>query len=151
MRPIFRPEPLGSPEGYKTYAISAPLATHWRKASCEEIDCEHWRNGWQSIVDEKDARGMAVARYIRKESGRGFHTERLEDGRTCFIFLPGQMCFSAGSDSHRVQIREENFILRSGDYRGNPDGRSLTFPGARDWVDDFGEHQDRIATAIERG
>ncbi len=37
------------------------------------------------------------------------------------------------------------------DYRGNPDGRVIEHSGPSPWVDSFGENQERLAEAQQRG
>ena len=32
------------------FRVSQPLATHWREASCREVDCPHHVLGWQTVV-----------------------------------------------------------------------------------------------------
>jgi hypothetical protein len=47
--------------------------------------------------------------------------------------------------------RPELYLVADGDWRGNPTGRQRTHQNAADWVEDFGEHQLRIADQVERG
>lgn len=150
----------------KTYEVDAPLSTHWRDATCEEVECQAMREGWITTVVESDAvpvppathhyrqlMGIADADdrrayYIRHMSGRKFTEHRDASGVTVFDFEPGQTCF----ETHRVRVdRPELFIVRDGDFRGNPTGRTRTHTRPDDWVEDFAEHQDKISKRIERG
>lgn len=134
----------------QTYAISAPLATHWRPATCEESDCDAWLHGWQSFIDESTDLGQRQAHYIRRESGRKYAETRNEAGITEFTFEAGQRCFK--SDQHRVRnYRDERYLVRGGDFRGNPTGMRREHKRPEDWVDDFSAHQDRLKAALERG
>lgn len=146
----YGPEPALPVGAFQSYEIRSPAATHWRAASCAEIDCPHHLSGWQTTVDERTELGAKQAYYIRKLSGLGFLEVRREDGLTRFEFEAGQRCFSSGDDTHRVQVRPENYLVRGGDWRGNL-GLIRRHSGARDWVDDFGEHQQNIADRIEKG
>jgi hypothetical protein len=146
------------PQAYTTYQIVIPLATHWGPATCEDVDCPHYLLGWQSIIDESTEMGQRQAYYIRKESGRRFREEPggfavapvPSAGMTVFTFEPGQPCFRASE--HKAQNgRPERYIQRGGDYRGNPDGRVIEHSGPAPWVDSFGENQERLAAAQERG
>ncbi|ACU71749.1 hypothetical protein Caci_2840 [Catenulispora acidiphila DSM 44928] len=48
--------------------------------------------------------------------------------------------------------REPLYLVRGGDWRGNPTGQlPLKHSGPESWVDDFGEHQENITEEIERG
>jgi hypothetical protein len=138
------------PTAYTTYTIAVPLATHWRAATCSEVDCPQWLNGWQSLVDEATELGQQQAYYIRHDRTRRHTETRTPEGLTAFTFEPGQQCYAASS--HRIQNgRPERYIQRSGDHRGNPDGRVTEHTGAAPWVDSFGENQERLADAAGRG
>ena len=134
--------------GYKTYQIVAPLSTHFRPATCAEIDCPAYTHGFRTTVDERTDLGAGQAHYIRRDAGRRFTEEQAEDGRTVFTFEPGQKCF----EPHRLRLdRPERFLVRDGDWRGNPTGQRYEHTNAGLWQEDFAEHQDRIHTLIERG
>lgn len=134
------------PDKMKTYSIHAPAATHFRKASCMEVECEAMENGFASLIDETTELGKKQAYYIRKLSGRKFVETSPEEGKTLFTFESGQSCFI----DHQVSLEKpELFIVRDGDYRRYGSGR--LHANADDWVDDFVTHQDKFATAIERG
>jgi hypothetical protein len=138
-RPLFRPDPLLPVTQMVTHAIVAPLVTHWRKATCEEIGCLHFHHGWAFHTAGMSPKLLAAA----KTSGRQYRVERHESGET-WVFEPGQPCFRASE--HRIRLdREELFIRRSGDWRGNPDGRGtkpLIFSGADAWKDSLGTTLD---------
>jgi hypothetical protein len=177
MRGPNRPQPVGPPSAYKTYQVTSPPDTHV-VVVCEQVGCLAWRNGWDTVVDERthlltdpDAMyaeatrlghepseagavlrelillGVRQAEYIRSgQSGRSFRELRTEDGRTVFRFDSHQRCFA----EHRS--RAELYVVRDGDWRGNPRGTApRQHVRAADWVEDFAGHQDRIKTAHERG
>jgi hypothetical protein len=146
--------PALAPAGYQTYRIQAPVQTHFRRATCEEYGCEAYERGFRVTVDERTELGAEQARYIRRNSGRAFTESRegeLGDGLTVFDFSPGQTCFKAAD--HLVPLeREPVFTVHRGDWRGmRLLRRHNGSTAAEDWRDDFGEHQDRLATAQERG
>ncbi len=132
---------------YKTYGIVAPLSTHWRPATCVEVDCCDYLNGWQSAFAPDDQR----ADYVRRHSGRRFVESRTDDGRVLFTFAQGQTCFRAAD--HRIRVgRPELFVVRDGDRRGNPFGTTpYVHSRPQDWVEDFAEHQAKVALVVERG
>lgn len=146
MRPLTRVDPALPVAAMKTYEISAPVATHFRAASCAEVDCRHYLNGWQTMVDESSDLGQRQAYYIRKLAGRAFTEERNEGGLTIFTFEAGQTCFRVGD--HRVSLgRPEIFRVWRGDWRGQLES-AYRHTRPADWVDDFAEHQDRLARAL---
>jgi hypothetical protein len=141
-----RIEPAGPVQAYKTYGLKAPKATHWRKATCEEVRCPAWLNGWKTVVPSDSMQ----ADYIRARSGRHFIETPAGNGLAEFRFPAGQRCF--GADKHVTPLeREPIYIVRDGDWRGNPTGRRRTHARGADWVDDFGTHQLRIAEQQKRG
>jgi hypothetical protein len=137
------PTPVGPAHAYKSYQILSPLSTHFRDGTCEEAGCLAQRHGWRTVVDESTDLGKRQAHYIRSLSGRTFTEER--GPVTTFTFEAGQRCFA----THKVPLeRPELYVVRGGDWRGNPTGEIYQHQRAADWVEDFGEHLDRIARVI---
>jgi hypothetical protein len=148
MRQPFRIAPQLPASAYKTYAISSPLSTHYRDGTCDEAGCLAHRHGWQTSVDEATDLGQRQAHYIRKLSGRRFTERRTELGLTAFTFEAGQRCFAT---PHKVPLgRPEIYVVRGGDWRGDPTRGEATrvHSGPDAWVNDFGEHQDRLARVV---
>lgn len=145
----FRIESRLAPGLLKTYEIKAPKSTHFRPATCAEFGCEYMREGWQSVIDESTELGRAQAHYIRNKSGRRFTEDRNQaPGMTVFRFEAGQSCFG----EHQLRLdKPELYVVRGGDWRGNPTGNSRQHANADDWVDDFANHQDQLKQQIEKG
>jgi hypothetical protein len=142
----FRINPHGTPDAYKTYSLAAPISTHRRPAGCQEVNCDAYTNGWQSIIDTATQLGGQQANYIRLHSGRHFTTSQVGDVVT-FTFPAGQRCFT----QHTVPLdREPLLSIRAGDWRGNPSGWARTV-GIEDWVGDFAAHQEALKDQLERG
>jgi hypothetical protein len=142
MRPFVR---SGLPvTATKTYELRAPVRSHFRKATCKEIDCGAYLHGWATTV----APGGEDEALIRR-AGRAFTVERTAEGWLRFMFSAGQPCFAASS--HVVTLeREPLYLVRGGDWRANT-GVIRRHVNGDDWVDDFATNQDRLATQIERG
>ena len=139
----FRITPQAPPQFYKTYQIVSPISTHYRTGTCEEFGCLAHQHGWQTGVDESTDLGQRQAHYIRKQSGRRYTEARTETGLTAFTFQAGQRCFA----THKVPLeRPELYVVRDGDWRRL--GQPRRFSGPDAFVNDFGEHQDRIARAV---
>lgn len=138
--------PVGPPQAYKTYQIAAPLKTHWRPATCAEIDCEQYREGWAIQIQGLEPEDLHAIRT----SGRHYTVHEVADGETWWVFEPGQPCFAAATHQCRLE-REELFVLRGGDHRGNPTGRKPDLLSPPVWVDAFGENQESLAEEMERG
>jgi len=134
----------------KTYGIAAPRSTHWRPATCAEVECLAWRRGWRTIINVRTEFGARQAYYIRMHSGRAFTASEPDaEGMVTFVFPAGQTCFT----EHPKRLeREEIYVVRDGDWRGNPRGTTaVRHKRAADWVDDFANHQDRLATRLGQG
>jgi hypothetical protein len=146
----FRFVPKMPPSAYKTYALRLPKETHYRKATCQEVLCEAYMNGWVTHIDVSTNLGQRQAKYIVDKSGRTFtettsiDTSHLRE----FRFPQGQQCFA----DHQVPLeREPLYIVRGGDWRGNPRGEHRVHVRASDWIEDFAEHQAGIIAEIEKG
>lgn len=150
---MFRIEPARPVTQMQTYGLSAPQATHYRPATCREVGCPNYVNGWMSGFDVTDPEQARACRIVREHSGRLFTVKEIT-GRggvvtnVVLTFGPGQECFLP----HRVALeREPVYYLRDGDWRANPTGRKIVFSSSVSFVDDFGEHQEKIKTLVERG
>lgn len=145
MMQVNRIQPAMPVGAYQTYQAVRPRSTHTRPATCREVDCEAFHKGWTTTVDVSSDLGRRQANYIRLRSGR--HFTAAETGPlVTFTFPPGQKCFA----EHRVDVdRPTIFLRRGGDWRAvTSDPVHLT---EADWVDDFANHQAKLAEIIERG
>lgn len=131
----------------KTFQVVSPPATHWRPATCEEVECEQYRHGWRVRVEGLTEADVHTATHC----GRVFTVQHVAEGETWLVFRAGQPCFRASQ--HKVRVdRPELYFVRDGDWRGNPRGtrpRQHTRPDH--WVEEFGEHQQNLADEIEKG
>lgn len=142
-RPLTRIDPAMPAGAYQTFQAAHPT-DETVIAACQSVGCQAYAKGWDTVVDETSALGMAQARYIRRESGRTFRELRTEDGKTVFRFDAFQRCFA---DHH---TKPTVYLVRGGDWRAN---LGLIRPHVRvgDWVEHFAEHQDQLAERISRG
>lgn len=138
--------PLGA---YKTYGWSAPLRTHWRPAKCDEVDCAAYRNGWTSTVDLATELGQRQADFMQHDRSRSCRQEKVGGTLLAFVYGPGNTCFEA--DSHRVPLGRPALFTLTGTHWMARQRPARIYRGPQDWVDDFAEHQDRIATEIRKG
>lgn len=109
------------------------------KTVCEEVNCENWRYGWDSQLDESDKLGQAQAEYIRHSSQRTFIEMKGPNGTTVFRFESGQRCFT----EHRT--RPARLSVAVG-------GRTLvTHASLADLAEDYTQHCGTLAAQFERG
>lgn len=148
MQRMNRIAPAMPVRAYQTFQIVAPVSTHWRPARCDEVDCPAYQRGWTTTVDEATELGQRQAHYIRREARRSFKESKRPDGLTSFHFPAGQTCFRP----HKQRVeRDEIFLRRDGDWRGNPTRQRRRYDRADQWVDDFATHQDTIVRLQQRG
>lgn len=143
---LFRAPPKMETHRYKTYQIAAPVGTHYRKATCAEVNCEAYRNGWTFREADLDSRLL----YIVTHSGKKWTRKRLtDDGDWYLVFEAGQSCFAA--PSHRVSLeRPELYLVGRGDWRSYVprEARRLS---PENWLDDCRTHQATLAAEIAKG
>jgi len=139
-RQLNRNTPELGPEHMRTHAILAPLATHFRKATCEEVECEHYAHGWgvpAKHLTEQDLHDI-------KASGRAYTKVQIKEGEDHLWFAPGQPCFRASIHVIRID-RPELFVVRDGDWRGNPrKTETQVFSSADSWADSLNTNLEQL-------
>jgi hypothetical protein len=140
----FRLPPQGPVQAYQTFSVRSRPDRAVRTV-CEQVACPAWRDGWESVIDEGTGLGKAQAAYIRSQSGRTFREMRTEAGLTVFRFESGQRCFA----DHKT--RPELYLVRDGDFRGNPTGRVRRHERPQDWVENVQEELGRFNEDRHRG
>jgi hypothetical protein len=148
---VTRLAPAMGPEHYKTFGMAMPRATHWRPATCEEVDCPNYLSGWVTTVDLSTELGQRQHHYLTHDTERRPSVQRVSLTLVKFVYGPGFRCFRSGE--HVVPLgRPPRLYVAGGDFRGNPRGTpTRVHTRAEAWVDEFATHQDQLATAIGRG
>lgn len=143
-----RVEPKGPVGAYATFRVANPRATHTRPATCEEVGCKPFLNGFLVTCNEATDLGQRQAAYLREHRRDG--RERNGPGGTEFVFLPGSRCM--GTD-HRVLLdRPPVCLVRPGDWRGNPGGaHARRTVHVSEWLERFALNQDKLAEKVKRG
>lgn len=108
-------------------------------AACQDVDCDQWRAGWETVCDQSTDIGGKVAALIRSgQTGRDYR-EFPGNPVTVFRFAPHQRCFR--------------------EHRTRP-GRALVLQGGRiirehsslaGLAEDYTEHVGRLAERHGRG
>lgn len=148
---VNRVAPLLPAHAMKTFEVRQPLATHFRPLSCDEAQCPHKAAGWITGFDvSQPGRWDAAQKYGQIATNRGltFKVHRVGDTVT-FTFPAGQACL----EGHRALLddRPPLYIVRGGDWRGNPRGERRVHANAADFQDDWMESQARLDRERERG
>ena len=144
---LHRIQPLMDAAAYKTYEIRSPLTTHFRPATCAEVNCPHYVNGWRVRIESL----TPDLQHAARNSGRKYTEQQVAPGETWLVFEAGQPCFKA--HEHRTRMdRAPLYLVRDGDHRGNPRGtKARLHQRPENWVEDFAEHQQKLADEIQKG
>jgi hypothetical protein len=134
MPPLLRPH-----RQTRDYVVRMP-PDRWVKAACEQVGCENWLYGWDTVLDERTAEGKDAAQWIRSgASGRDFREMGTADGDvTVFRFAGHQRCFQ----EHRT--RPASWQVRAGQQVTRHSG----MPG---WIDDLDQHVGHLAEQLKKG
>lgn len=141
--------PDAGPEHFKSYSWRAPLASHWRPGTCEEYECDEFLHGFVTTVDLGTDLGQRQYYYLTHDKSRKATIQRVSERIVKFVYGPGNRCFRYSE--HRVPVgRPPLLLVLGGDWRGNPRQiRTVVHRRAEDWIEDFAEHQDKIATVLK--
>lgn len=138
--------PQKSPYQFKTHAVRSPLATHFRRATCAEVACKAYREGW---TFHKEALSPEIL-YIATHSGRRYQTVQIAPGQTMLVFEAGQTCFDF--QSHVVSLdRPEFYFVGRGDSSVFQPRKARQHANVTDFMDDFATHLDRMHKHIMGG
>lgn len=135
----------------RDYKILLPRDTMVRSV-CEEVRCESWQFGWETICDESTDLGLAQATYIRQRSGRTF-TEHQSAAAVSATWRPGAGTLVRPLTVFRFEARQRCFA----EHRTRPARFLVTGGGTRshvrlgDWLGDLDEHVGRLADGAARG
>jgi hypothetical protein len=136
------PPPLYADPGARVYRVHMPHDVQV-KAACEDVGCDSWRFGWETVCDESDEMQAMLAMGIRAgETGRTFREmSSVRDGRkvAVFRFDAGQRCFA----EHRT--RPGRLLVHQG---GRP---AREHASLADLAEDYMEHTGQLAEQQERG
>lgn len=146
MQRMNRIQPQGRVQDYKTYQILSPLSTHWRPATCADIDCPDYLGGWRVRVEGLPPEMLHTA----KTTGRKFTELHISENENWLVYEAGQPCFRAPFHK-KLLDKQEIFVARDGDFRGNPTGNVRKHTRAEFWIEDMQENQQRLERLRERG
>lgn len=130
--------------GRQRFTLAAPLPTHWRRATCKEVDCPRYVMGFTSVLDESVADLRNAADWIRHNSGMRF-VERKDGAMTVFEFPAGQECFEGRASGHRIKTDKPEITSQT-TTRG-----TRRFERGRDFNEAFNEEMYQIERLLERG
>jgi hypothetical protein len=141
---LFRPTPELPASAMQTHMIAAPMSTHWRRASCEEVGCLDFHNGWMVPLTGMDEGDM----WQLEHCGRRYRQADVEGHGPVYVYEAGQPCFRTSEHVIRLD-RPELFVVRRGDWRipfreAARAGQALQFSGPDAWADHLHGHIEKI-------
>ena len=104
------------------------------RAACEDVGCDNYQFGWETILDEATLMGRDAAAWIRSGASGRTYTEKRGAVVVVFRFERGQRCF----EEHRT--RPATFLAG---------GRRVASLG--DWIGDLDDHVNRLETQARKG
>jgi hypothetical protein len=133
---------------FKTYSVIDKSLT--RPATCEEIECEQYKNGWmipKSALSEADL-------YAIDQSGRVYREMDITgldkaERDIQLIFAPGQPCFKASTHTIKLE-NSEIYLAGRGKGRLYDPRDAITHSGPQAWLDDFWNNQDKLQRLADR-
>lgn len=135
------PPPLWQHPGARAWHVHMPPDITV-VAACEDVGCDQWRSGWDTVCDLDTPTGAMVAEMIRSgQSGRTFRelAHGPESRVIVFRFDSGQRCFA----EHRT--RPGRLLVHQ---RGRVVREHSSLAGL---AEDYTEHVGRLAEQRERG
>lgn len=146
-----RIKPLLPAHEMKTFEIRQPIATHFREATCQEVECKGFREDMRVEFDLTIPQQVHDANWLRNKSGLRF-TYVQTGTKVLFIVPSGQRCLASMVRPHRVPLeRDPLMIVRGGDWRGNPRREGMRHTSPESFVDHWASDLDRLATEREKG
>lgn len=132
----------------QTYAIKAPRQTHTRPATCEEVGCRMFLQGWITRVPFDSPQYQMLQQVVKGRSPDALKRDAKEitgigSTEAEFLFNPGTPCFKAST--HRKKLdRPELYLVRGGDWRANT-GLIRRHTKPEHWVEDMQTTLDAVA------
>ena len=146
MQRMNRIPPQGRVQDYKTYQIVSPVSTHRRPATCAEVECPNYLKGWKLRIEGLPPEMVHAART----TGRKFTELDVTENEHWLVFEAGQPCFRAAEHTTLLD-KQEIYIARDGDFRGNPTGNVRKHTRPEFWLEDMQENLGRLHALHDRG
>lgn len=127
--------------------IHVPMSA-FRVATCAEVGCKAYENGWTTTLLEGDHDFGDKAAHDIRHGGFSYTEERQPDGFTRFRFEPGQVCFKGRSGAHRKRREGTSELFY---VKDRTTGVIRKYNRPADWVDVNAEHLNGLRETLKRG
>jgi hypothetical protein len=116
------------------YQATYPLESHWRQATCKEVDCHNYVMGWVTRV----VIGSDMDSYIKEVSKTRKYNMVREGGFNAYYFEAGQQCFSGEARQHRIKLERGAWLTKNAPSR-SPLFLEQNAMDVDQWIDEFNE------------
>ena len=120
------------------YQATFPLESHWRQASCKEVDCPNYVMGWVTRVQI----GSSLNDYIKQSSKARKYKIVREGELSAYYFEAGQECFKGQAGQHRIKLERGAWLTRNASSR-TPLFLEQNAMDVNQWIDEFNEDSYR--------
>lgn len=158
MRPLTRaPLPVDrdtgkplAPEAFTSFAMHAPVSTHFIELPCKVAQCKRYVHGWTTVLDPgREEHLLFIQHIVSGRSGRRYtRGEATPEGYLQFHFTPGQPCFR-NSHYQRDESKDELYVVRRGDFRTPYSKRDPKAMSPDLWLETFASNQAALLKAHE--
>jgi len=117
----------------KVFQATWPKSSHWRSATCQEVDCPHYLLGWVTKV----VIGSDNDLYIRADRKRRYKMVKEGDLHN-YIFEAGQQCFRSEAGAHYIRLERGPWLTVNALDR-QPSRLERDAMESERWIDEFNE------------
>jgi hypothetical protein len=116
-----------------TYQASFPKASHWRSATCAEVDCPQYLMGWVTkVIVGSDMEG-----YIKADRTRKYKVVNQGEINE-YYFEAGQQCFRGEAGVHYKKLERGAWLTKDATNR-HPLFLERIAMEPEKWMDEFNE------------
>ena len=120
------------------YQATWPKDSHWRQATCKEVDCPQYIMGWVTRVIV----GSDMDDYIKEVSRVRKYKVVREGELNAYYFEAGQQCFKGEAGAHYKKLERGAWLTKNAPNR-HPMFLEQTAMEADRWMDEFNEESYR--------
>jgi len=104
---------MAKPKQVEHWALKAPIGSHFRPATCEEVNCDDYTHGWDTLIPPT-LPGQQLVAMIREVYQPGQYTVTQDElGGTVYRFAAGTPCLRRVR--HRIRS-ERDYLYLAGNH-----------------------------------
>jgi hypothetical protein len=113
------------------WRIETPRSSHYRTASCAEVNCVSYYLGFQVLLTLDGTQDYLMVEI--RQSKMEYTEEQIGGGLIRFVFSPGQECFEGQAGEHKTNLERDPIFLKN-----------RTVQEFNQWQDGIGESLYRL-------